>query len=156
MSEGREAVPEGFQALPEGLGFTDVLRPVYRREEGERMCLGMFVQPQLCNMIGICHGGALMTFADVAAASSINFTRQVLAGTPTLNLGFDFINAAREGDWLEAHCDRISVKNRFGFGSGVISCDGRVIVRFSGTFYFPDHDGFKRNLQGMAKLHGQG
>lgn len=156
MSDTQDKVPEGFQMLPEGLGFTDVLRPVYRREHGDKLISGMFVQPKLSNMIGICHGGALMTLADVAAASSINFARQKLAGTPTLSLSFDFINAAREGDWLEAHTDRVSVKKRFGFASGVILCGDKIILRYSGTFYYPDHDGFKHNLEGIARLHGQG
>ena len=156
MNDKQATVPNGFQVLPEGLGFCDVLRPVYRREQDDKLCLGMFVQPQLCNMIGICHGGALMTLADVAAGSSINFSRNTLSATPTLNLSFDFINAAREGDWLEAYSDRISLKKRFGFASGVIVCGQQTIVRYSGTFYYPDHDGFKRNLEGIAKLHGQG
>ena len=156
MSEKRNSVPDGFEALPEGLGFTDVLRPVYRREQGDELQLGMFVQARLCNMIGICHGGALMTLADVGAASAMNFARKKLTGTPTLNLSFDFISAAREGDWLETQTDRISLKNRFGFASGVIRCEEKIIVRYNGTFYYPDHDGFKRNLAGVAKLHGQG
>jgi uncharacterized protein (TIGR00369 family) len=156
MSETQTTVPEGFKVLPEGLGFTDVLRPVYRREQGDKLVSGMFVRPQLCNLIGICHGGALMTLADVAAASSINFARNKLAGTPTLSLSFDFINAAREGDWLEAHTDRVSVKNRFGFASGVITRDEKIILRYSGTFYYPDHDGFKSDLESIARLHGQG
>ena len=30
-----ETVPEGFEPIPEGLGFTDNLRPCYRKLEGE-------------------------------------------------------------------------------------------------------------------------
>ena len=94
-------VPEGFVELPEGLGFTDVLRPLYRRE-GDPPTIGMFVQEQHVNLINICHGGVIMTLADVAAAWGVNSARGEVAPAPTLNLGFDFIGAAREGDWLEA------------------------------------------------------
>jgi uncharacterized protein (TIGR00369 family) len=156
MANMEKEAPAGFQLLPEGLGFTDVLRPLYRLEQDGELHLGMFVQPQLCNMMGICHGGALMTLADIGAATAINFSREKKAPTPTLNLSFDFINAAQQGDWLETHTDRLSLKNRFGFASGVILCGDKVIVRYSGTFYYPDHAGFKHNLDGVAKLHGQG
>ena len=32
----------------------------------------------------------------------------------------------------------------------------RIIMRFSGNFYLPEHDGFKADLRGIARLHGQG
>ena len=149
-------VPAGFQMLPEGLGFTDVLRPLYRRELDDEVHLGMFVQAQQCNLMGNCHGGALMTLADIGAVAAINFSREKKTPSPTLNLSFDFINAAQEGDWLQTHTDRLSLKRRFGFASGVILSGDKVIVRYSGTFYYPDHGGFKHNLDGVAKLHGQG
>jgi uncharacterized protein (TIGR00369 family) len=156
MSDDKAVVPEGFKALPEGLGYTDTLRPVYRREQGEQLWLGMFVKPGVCNLMGICHGGALMTLADIAAASAINFAREKVSPTPTLSLSFDFVNPAQEGDWLEAHTDRISLKKRLGFASGVILAGDTLVLRYSGTFYSPDHGGFKHKLEGIKKLHGQG
>ncbi len=80
-------VPAGFEELPEGLGFTDILAPVYRRA-GDTPAIGMFVQARHANLLNICHGGVLMTLA-----------------------------AGR----------------------------GR-----------PGHEGFAANLEGMARLHGQG
>jgi uncharacterized protein (TIGR00369 family) len=150
------APPEHYQELPRGLGFTDNLQPVYRREIGDQLTLGMYVQVQHCNMIGICHGGALMTLADIAAAQAVNRARAKLAATPTLNLNTDFISAAREGDWIEASADRVELKKRFGFASGVVTCGEKLICRFNGTFYLPDHDGYDEHLSKIAKLHGQG
>jgi uncharacterized protein (TIGR00369 family) len=148
--------PEGFEELPEGLGFSDILRPLYRRVTDQGLEMGMYVQSRHTNMLNICHGGVLMTLADVSAAAAVNHARQALAGAPTINLSFDFISAAREGDWLQARCDRVSVKRLFGFSSGVVCSGDRVILRFSGTFYLPDHDGFKANAKGLAALMGQG
>ena len=67
--ENIEPVPEGFELLPEGLGFTVNLAPCYRRYDGETLTLGLLVQKQHGNSMGICHGGVLITLADIAAAS---------------------------------------------------------------------------------------
>lgn len=136
-----EQVPEGFEQLPEGLGFTDSLAPCYRRVDGEQASFGLIVQAQHSNTMGICHGGVLMTLADIAAATGANQARGVLAGSPTVHLSIDYISAARQGEWVQANADQVSVKRRFGFASGSIVNSRGVVARFSGTFYFPDHDG---------------
>ncbi len=157
MSKDMGKVPEGFEELPEGLGFTDVLRPVYRRIDPDKkeLRLGMYVQAQHGNMIGICHGGVLMTLADIAAAQSVHFARDELAGSPTISLNFDFVSAAREGDWIEAHTELVELKRLFAFASGTIRCGDKVITRYSGTIYTPDHEGFDANIKKIARLHGR-
>lgn len=158
MSQDEFTVPDGFFELPEGLGFTDFLRPVYRRNPGpERgLCLAMRVQPQHGNMIGICHNGVLMTLADIAAAQAVNFARDKVAGSPTISLTFDFVSAAREGDWIEAESERVDLKRVFAFASGVIRCGDKIILRYSGNIYTPDHEGFDGHIENIARLHGRG
>ena len=141
MSEGEAAVPAGYEQLPTGLGFTDTLQPLYRRIDGDEVSLGLVVQKQHGNSMGICHGGVLMTLADVGAASGVNHARGIAAGSPTINMGLDFIASAKVGEWIQVDIQNVSVKRRFGFCSGVIRAGERVVARFSGTFYLPDHDG---------------
>lgn len=136
-----ETVPAGFVRLPEGLGFTDNLQPCYRRIAGDVVSFGLVVDKQHSNSMGICHGGALVTLADVTAATGVNVTRGVRAGSPTINLSMDFIAAGRMGQWIQADVQQVSVKRRFGFCSGVILNSEGVIARFNGTFYLPDHKG---------------
>lgn len=157
MSSDEFVVPPGFVELPEGLGFTDTLRPVYRREPqgNSGLCLAMRVQAQHGNMIGICHGGVLMTLADIAAAQAVNAARNKVAGSPTISLSFDFVSAAREGDWIEAHTERVDLKRVFAFTSGVIRCGDKIILRYSGTIYTPNHEGFNAQLENIARLHGR-
>jgi uncharacterized protein (TIGR00369 family) len=138
------AVPPGFELLPEGLGFTDSLQPVYRRLVDDRVSFGLRVAGHHSNSLGICHGGVLMSLADITAASGVNLAAGRLSGNPTVNLAVDFINAARQGEWLEARPEQVDVKRRFGFCSGAICVEERTIARFSGTFYLPDHDGMRQ------------
>tara|TARA_R110002110_G_scaffold406421_1_gene626237 strand:- start:31490 stop:31948 length:459 start_codon:yes stop_codon:yes gene_type:complete len=136
-------LPEGYESLQTGLGYTDTLQPCFRRIVGSEVSFGLWVDKQHSNSMGICHGGVLMTLADITAATGVNVARGVHAGTPTINLSVDFIASARQGDWIEARVESVSVRRRFGFCSGNIVCGDKRIARFNGTFYIPDHDGLK-------------
>jgi uncharacterized protein (TIGR00369 family) len=134
-------VPDDFERLPLGLGYTDSLQPVYRRIVEQNASFGLLVQEQHCNTMGICHGGVLTTLADITAATGANLARGASGGSPTVHLSIDCISAARLGDWVWADAEQVSVKRRFGFCSGTIYNAAGPVARFSGTFYFPDHDG---------------
>ena len=136
-----ESAPQGFELLPTGLGYTDSLQPSYRRIDGETASFGLVVEAQHCNSMGICHGGVLMTLADISAATGVNMARGVTAGSPTVNLSIDYIASARLGEWIHSTAEHVNLKRRFGFCSGGIYNNKGIVARFSGTFYFPDHQG---------------
>lgn len=151
-----ETVPPGFERLPHGLGYTDSLQPIYRRVEGEGTSFGLVVDAQHSNTMGICHGGVLMTLADITATTGVNLAHGVRAGSPTVHLSIDFISSARQGEWLQANAEQVSAKRRFGFCSGGIYNSKGIVARFSGTIYFPDHDGmWKDGRRGDGVLQRQ-
>lgn len=155
MTDAIEQVPPGFELLPEGLGFTDNLKPCYRRLEGESLTFGFVVSRQHANSMGICHGGALMTLADIAAASWANMARGIVAAAPTINLSMDFISAARQGQWIETRLEGVTLKRLFGFSRGVIVSSRGEVARFNATFYFPDHAGLSQDgLPNAGVLRG--
>lgn len=136
MSE-QAAVPAGYEIVRTGLGFSDWLQPYYRRRDGDDISFGLCVDEQHLNLMGICHGGALMTLADIAAATSINAHLGGSQPLPTINLGFDFQSPGRRGHWLHTRSDSVQVKRRFGFCNGLILDGDTVILRYSGIFYLP-------------------
>jgi uncharacterized protein (TIGR00369 family) len=140
-----EVPPEGFVQLPRGLGFADSLQPCFLHIEDGRVSFGLFVQTRHSNSLGICHGGVLMTLADMAAATGVNVARGQRSGSPTVNLAVDFISGARLGDWIQADAEQVSVKRRFGFSNGTICNASGIVARFNGTFYLPDHDGVRKD-----------
>jgi uncharacterized protein (TIGR00369 family) len=152
-----ESVPADFERLPTGLGYTDSLQPIYRRLGGADASFGLVVEAQHSNTMGICHGGVLMTLADITAATGANLARGVTAGSPTVHLSIDYISSARMGQWVQANVEQVSVKRRFGFCSGGMYNNSGVVARFSGTFYFPDHHGmWKDGRRGDGVMQGQG
>jgi uncharacterized protein (TIGR00369 family) len=134
-------VPPDFTALPTGLGFTDAIGHCYCRVSEAGVSFGLIVTPVHANMMGICHGGVLMTLADITAASGVNHARGKRAGSPTINLSLDFIAPGRMGEWLQGDVEQVSLKRRFGFCNGTINNSEGVVARFNGTFYLPDHKG---------------
>ena len=145
MEYSAQSVPAGFERLPIGLGFTDNLQPIYRRIAGEDARFGIIVTERHCNSMGMCHGGVLMTLADIAAATGANLAHGVVAGSPTVHMDIDFISPARPGEWIEAVAEQVSAKRRFGFCSGGIYNEAGIVARFAGTIYFPDHDGMRQS-----------
>lgn len=137
-----EHVPAGFELMPQGLAYSDSLQPYYRRVgDNKELIFGFRVLDQHCNLMGICHGGALMTLADIAAASTVSAQLEKPRGLPTVSLSFDFIAPGRKGSWLQTQTDHVVTKRRFGFCSGMIVDGDKPVARYSGTFYIPDHQG---------------
>ena len=144
---GRPTVPAGFEQLDVGYGFTDNLRPLYRKvdHDAKTIDFGLIVEPGHSNTMGICHGGALMTLADIAAASGANLVRGIVAGAPTINLSMDFVSTAKQGDWIETRLEGVELKRLFGFARGVIRSERGMVARFNATCYFPDHPGMSQD-----------
>lgn len=141
MTDTESRIPDGFELVPEGLGFTDTLQPLYRRVSDDMVSFGLTVRAQHSNSMGFCHGGVLMSLADITAASGVNVARGAIAGAPTISLSVDFIAIARMGQWLQADVNLAEIKRRFGFGSGVMWTEEGTVARFNGTFYLPEHKG---------------
>jgi len=155
--QGMEPIPEGFEPLPGGLGFTDKLQPCYRRIGADAVTIGLRVEQQHCNLMGFCHGGVLMTLADIAAATAVSRARGEIGGNPTVNLALDFIASAQLGQWLESEVREVSIKRRFAFASGILRKQDGIVARFNGTFYLPEHKGmWKREVPADGILPGRG
>lgn len=155
MDENTDTVPAGFEQLPPGLGFTDNLQPIYRRIEGEESSFGLIVTERHCNTMGICHGGVLMTLADITATTGANLAHGVIAGSPTVHIDIDFMSAAKKGEWIQAVAEQVTAKRRFGFCSGFIYNNAGAVARFAGTIYYPDHKGlWKSGAPGDGVLKG--
>lgn len=147
-----EAVPEGFELMPEGLGFIDGLQPLYRRLLGGTVDFGLLVAGQHCNSAGICHGGVIMTLADIAAASAAAMVAGHKYGPPTVNISLDFIGTGKLGQWLQTEIEGAVPKRNFGFSRGLVRHRERVVARFSATFYYPAHSGVTPGADGVPGM----
>lgn len=139
MTEERETaeslpVPEGFEKLNRGGPYFIALGPVYEKKTGEHDAIfGVRISPGHLNAGGIAHGGMLATLADSILGIAIlraNRDKRIA----TVNLTTDFLEAAREGDWVEAHVEILRSGGRLAFADCVLQVGERRILRASGVF----------------------
>lgn len=129
--------PLGFFALPMGLGFNDAFAPVYLNIDGADWNAGFFVEQQHLNPQGVCHGGVLMSFTDLAMAGAIGHHINNMMGMYTTNLTVDFISKGSLGDWLQFYIDHIHTTRLLGTISGRIMGPNGLVARANGTFRLP-------------------
>lgn len=127
-------IPPGFKRLPRRSNFMALLGPMYERREGGSYTLGMRVTKKHGNTRGLCHGGMLASFADVA----LGYTMSVLLGRRgamvTASLNIDYAGSAKIGDWIESVVDVQKMGARLAFVNCYLVADGKRIVRASAIF----------------------
>lgn len=103
-----------------------------RQEEDGSVRCAFRVERRHINREGAIHGGCLMSFADF---SLFLICRPGLEGSRGVTLSFscEFIDAAYEGELIEAKGDLIRAARTVVFGRGVLTSAGRPLLSFSGT-----------------------
>jgi len=133
-----KAVPAGFKQL-DFIGFMAVNGPLWGRlDEADGLpVMGFRVEMRHCNPMQNCHGGMLMTFADML----LGFTCSVAAGgkkfLPTVNLAGDYVGPAPLGSWVEGKGRLIRTTRNLGFTETLITADGAPCLRASGIMKIP-------------------
>ncbi|KQQ97260.1 hypothetical protein ASF77_04725 [Massilia sp. Leaf139] len=110
------------------------LGDLYCRREGDAITIAMRMADQHTNMRGIVHGGMLASLADSALGLGLTMSCEGRNSFVTVNLGSDFLDAARPGDWVEAHVRIGRIGARVAFAECDLMVGERRILRASGVF----------------------
>lgn len=115
------AIPKGYSQLDWARGFGRQVGPLYERRQrpGEAL-LGFRVEAHHANGQGNCHGGMLMTFADMAWGRIISL--RMSYSWATVRLTCDFLSAAHVGDFVEGDGELLTEQD------GMFTVRGRVWV----------------------------
>jgi len=127
-------VPAGFERLKRGGPYMANLGDLYCSREGGTIVIGMRITENHTNMRGIAHGGMLASLADSALGLGLTMHCEGRQSFVTVNLSTDFIDAARPGDWVEAHVDIQKLGGRVAFANCQLQVRGKRILRASGVF----------------------
>jgi len=127
-------VPQGFEALRRGGPFLHHFGPIYSRTVDGELVIALRVEEKHLNLRGIVHGGVLVTLADSALGIVLSSSTPTPQPMVTVSLTADFADAARLGDWLEAHVDIQKVGGRLAFANCYLRVGERRILRASGVF----------------------
>ncbi|CAE7205110.1 unnamed protein product [Symbiodinium microadriaticum] len=157
-SSETEIIPEGFHHLDWVKGFGRQMGPMYHRDLGDGDYIrGFRVLDHHLNGGGMCHGGMLMSFADISFGHVIS--EKLNRGWVTVRLTTDFAKSAMPGDWVEGmgeiagyDDDFCTVKGRLWALAHPMS-EHRITVRGCEIVY---HLWGDQSRPGLMLVHGNG
>jgi uncharacterized protein (TIGR00369 family) len=127
-------IPTQFQRHFRRSGLTDPWEPLYSRRAGDVTWLGLRAGPAHANSRGFVHGALLMALADNAMGLSCIQAGSQPSEPVTVNLSMDFVETARQGEWVEVRPTVIKTGKRLCFASALVMADDRVCARANATF----------------------
>jgi uncharacterized protein (TIGR00369 family) len=127
------AIPEGYGQLNWSRGFGRLIGPLYeQRQAPGQATLGFRVEEHHTNGLGNCHGGMLMSFADMAWGRIISLAKSY--SWVTVRLNCDFLSSARLGDFVEGDSELLSEQDLVFTTRGRIWVGERTLMTGTGVF----------------------
>lgn len=127
-------IPEGFAPHFRKSGLTDPWEPLYSRNTGEALFIGLKAGPAHANSRGLVHGALMTALADNAMGLSCALKTGGAGGLVTINLAMDFLASARMGQWLEIRPIVLKAGSSMAFASATIHADDQLCARANATF----------------------
>jgi uncharacterized protein (TIGR00369 family) len=93
----------------------------------------MFPEDRHLNLQGMVHGGALLTFLDMALFAGGRLAGADVLGAVTLDLSARFVGRGRAGVPLDAEVELIRETKRLAFFQGKAVQEGETVAAFSGA-----------------------
>lgn len=126
-------VPDGFVINLWQRGFGRTVGPFYsRRDADDNETMAFRVEEHHANGMNNCHGGMLMSFADMAWGRVISNKREI--GWVTVRLTTDFLSGAQMGDWVEGASEIIAEQDDLFTVRGRIWCGERTLMTGTGVY----------------------
>ncbi|MEX0839731.1 MAG: PaaI family thioesterase, partial [Parvibaculum sp.] len=114
--------------------LTDPWEPLYSRNAGDAVFIGLHLAAPHTNSRGFAHGGLISALADNAMGLSCGLKLENAAGLVTVGLTVDFLSTARIGQWLEVRPEVVKTGSSLCFGQCLVTADGKPCARANGTF----------------------
>lgn len=124
-----------FRRVAAEQGFGVPFGGVFQGDSPDGPVFAFRVSETHLNGIGVCHGGATATFADIAQGRALHGhlgpNGEVAV---TVNLSIDYIAAARLGEWLTCTPQILRFSRRLIFTTAIILAGERIVARSGAIF----------------------
>ena len=147
MIDEATLLAEGWVRLPT-VRYSAAVGPTFKRVHGDRVEVGLLAQEHLGNdNLGIVHGGAMMTFGDMALGCGAGHA-QANQLFVTAQLQFHFVSAARVGDFIVCEPHVVKTTSQMVFVRGLFDAGGRTVASADGIFKLLDPE----KARGMSAI----
>ena len=131
--EGSLSAPPGFSRHDRRSPLTDPWEPLYRRDAGDSVVLGLRVGDAHTNSRGFVHGGLISALADNAMGLSCG-RRTGYPSLVTVSLSVDFLASALKGQWLEFDTVFVKPGSTLCFAQAFVTADGQPCAKANAVF----------------------
>lgn len=136
--EDEELIAGGWLRLP-GVRYTAAVGPSWSRLHEGRLEVGLQAQEHLGNdNLGIVHGGAIMTFADIALGCGVGHANHHRGNFVTAQMQVQFVGTAHVGDFILCRPEVIRKTSSLVFVRGLFEAADRVVASADGIFKLID------------------
>lgn len=114
--------------------YSAALGPTFKRVDDAGLQVALLAQEHLGNdSYGIVHGGAIMTFADIALGAGVgHYTGP--AHFVTAQMQVHFVGAGQTGSLITCRPEIVKSGGSMVFVRGIIECEGQPIASADGIF----------------------
>jgi uncharacterized protein (TIGR00369 family) len=131
------APPLGFEPLARKSPLTNPWEPIYSRETGGAVVLGLHARAVHTNSRGFVHGGLIGALCDAAMGYSCARTAGCQS-LVTVSLSVDYLASALEGQWLEFDTVFVKPGRTLCFAQAFVTADGQPCARANAVFRVVD------------------
>jgi acyl-coenzyme A thioesterase PaaI-like protein len=126
-------IADGWKRLPT-VRYSAAIGPSFARRRDGVLAVGLIAGEHLGNdNLGIVHGGALMTFADMALGFGVGIEGQN-EHFVTAQMQVYFVAAAPVGSFITCQPEVVRRTSSLVFMRGLIEAEGRVVASCDGMF----------------------
>ena len=143
-----ELLADGWRRLP-AVRYTAAIGPTFGRVIDGKVTAGLLAQEHLGNdNLGIVHGGAIMTFADIALGLGAGHANGQMGNFVTAQMQVYFTAAGNVGEFITCQPEVIRKTSSLVFVRGLIVAGEKVIASADGMFKLLDAGQFARMKAG--------
>ena len=123
--------PDGFEPITDEGAFVQHIGPLL----GKDGVVGLTIDERHINSFGKAQGGVLATLVDFANAHNVRLeSDEDNPSVATVSLTVDYLGAADEGDWVEAHVTVERLGGTLAFVDCILKVGDKEIVRGRAVF----------------------
>ena len=132
--ETAELEAAGWRRLP-AVRFSAALGPTWSIVREGVLTVALQAQEHLGNdNLGIVHGGAMMTFADMALGCAVGLANDFKPNFVTSQLSIQLLAAGRVGQLITCNPEIVRKTRSLVFVRGLFEADGKVLASADGIF----------------------
>ncbi len=133
-----ELLAQGWARIP-AVRYSAAIGPTFSKAIDGKVWAGLLAQEHLGNdNLGIVHGGAMMTFADMALGLGTAYATGGKAMFVTAHLAVQFVGAAQVGEFITCQPELVRKTSSMVFIRGLIEAGGRTVASTDGIFKLLD------------------